>query len=269
MPTPRVLILRAPGTNCDEETAFAFERAGGRAERLHINRWLREPNLSDGFQILCIPGGFSYGDDVAAGRILANQLLHHLADSLRKFQAEGKLILGICNGFQALLKTGLLVPPDDRGPVATLTWNDSGRFLDRWVNLRVAGPKCVFLSGVETLSLPIAHAEGKFVVRDSDALAQLDRIGQLVLRYGTGIGSGLSVQDFEEPASAACEMPPNPNGSHLDVAGLCDTTGRVFGLMPHPERFIDRTQHPRWTRKGLPEAGDGLAIFKNAIRYFA
>ena len=269
MPTPRVLILRAPGTNCDEETAFAFERAGGRAERVHINRWLRAPNLSREFQILCIPGGFSYGDDVAAGRILANQLLHHLADSLRRFQEEGKLVLGICNGFQALLKTGLLVPPDDCGPVATLAWNDCGRFLDRWVDLRVAGPKCEFLSGVETLSLPIAHAEGKFVVRDNDALAQLDRRGQLVLRYGRNDSSGFRVQGSEGQASERCGMPQNPNGSHLDVAGLCDATGRVFGLMPHPERFIDGTQHPRWTRRGLPETGDGLAVFQNAIRYFA
>jgi phosphoribosylformylglycinamidine synthase len=258
---PKVLILRAPGTNCDGETAFAFEAAGAATERVHIRRLLEQPNLAANFQILCIPGGFSYGDDIAAGRILANQIEHHLADVLSKFKCDGKLVLGICNGFQVLIKSGLLLAADSqRGPAATLTWNESGKFEDRWVRLGTRGEKCVFLRGIERMYLPVAHAEGKFVARDADTLAELDRAGQLVLRYESLNGS---------KSNGALPYPDNPNGSTLNVAGLSDSTGRVFGLMPHPERYIDRTQHPRWTRETLASEGDGMAVFKNAVGYFA
>ncbi len=264
MPQPNVLILRAPGTNCDVETAFAFEQSGGQVEVLHINRLLESPGLFAKFQILCIPGGFSYGDDVAAGRILANQIQHHLADHLAEFKAEGKLILGVCNGFQVLIKSGVLL--DDKsqnGPPATLTWNDSGKFEDRWVQLDVKGSKCVFLNDIESMYLPVAHAEGKFVTRDADVLAQLDGGEQLVLRYLSQRG--------DEPRGSLGDVPypDNPNGSTADVAGVCDPTGRVLGLMPHPERYIDPTQHPRWTRGETGELGDGLQVFKNAVEYFA
>ena len=168
--SPRVLILRAPGTNCDEETAFAFERAGAVAEPVHVHRLLEQPGLIDAFQLLCIPGGFSYGDDIAAGRILGVQIRLHLAESICRFRDADKLILGICNGLQVLLKSGVLLPDDDAGPVATLTWNDSGKFEDRWVNLCRSGTSCVFLSGVERITLPVAHAEGKFVTRDAATL---------------------------------------------------------------------------------------------------
>ncbi len=249
MPTPNVLILRAPGTNCDAETALAFEQAGAKAEVLHVNRLLEKPALFQGFQILCIPGGFSYGDDLGAGRILGNQIQHHLGGELARFKAEGKLILGICNGFQVLMKSPVLLEPDpERGPAATLTTNDCGRYHDAWVRLEVAGPKCVFLAGIERMYLPVAHAEGKFVARDRQVLDELDAAGQLVLRY------------------AAAD---NPNGSMADVAGVCDPTGRVLGLMPHPERHIDPTQHPRWTRGQSGPAGDGLQLFQNAVDYFA
>lgn len=257
---PRILILRAPGTNCDVETAYAFEQAGGKAERWHVNRLLEAPKLLVDFQVLCIPGGFSYGDDVAAGKIFANQIQHHLAEELRQFKAAGKLILGICNGFQVLIKSGLLLENDSSlGPPATLTWNDSGRYEDRWVRLVVHGSKCVFLQGIESMLLPVAHAEGKFVPRDSIALEALAREAQLVLKYlplrgGNGAGAA---------------YPDNPNGSIADVAGVCDTTGRVFGLMPHPERYIDPTQHPHWTRGLARDPGDGLQVFRNAIQYFA
>jgi len=257
---PRVLILRAPGTNCDEETRYAFEQAGGVAERIHILRLLERPPLADAFQILCIPGGFSYGDDLAAGRILANQIRHHLDESLRAFRESGKLILGICNGFQVLMKSGLLLENDDSGPVATLTWNDSGRFEDRWVTLRATGGRCAFLSGIDRLELPVAHAEGKFVTRNEPILSNLDTAGQLVLRYATK-----SSADPLDPVA----YPENPNGSMADVAGVCDPSGRVLGLMPHPERFIDPTQHPRWTREPVRDARDGLRIFQNAVGYFA
>jgi len=260
---PRVLILRAPGTNCDVETAFAFERAGGQAERWHINRVLEAPHRLAEFQILCIPGGFSYGDDVAAGRIFANQLRRHLAEALHQFKAADKLILGICNGFQVLIKSGLLL--DDApglGPQATLTWNDSGKYEDRWVRLRVWGSKCVFLRGIDTMYLPVAHAEGKFVPRDGVALEALARDEQLVLKY-CPLGGENAV------AEAGTPYPDNPNGSVADVAGVCDTSGRVFGLMPHPERHIDPFQHPQWTRGKARDPGDGLQVFRNAIAYFS
>ncbi|MCC6494093.1 MAG: phosphoribosylformylglycinamidine synthase I [Pirellulales bacterium] len=255
MSTPRVLVLRAPGTNCDQETAFAFEQAGAVACCVHVNRWLESRWLAEDYQILCLPGGFSYGDDLGSGRILANQLRHHLSDSLARFRDEGKLILGICNGFQILVKSGLLDSADACGPAVTLTWNASGRFIDRWVGLRVASDRTPFLAGVERMFLPIAHAEGQFIGRDEPTLERLEQAGQLVLRYCQ---------------SKSCPKQPfNPNGAARDVAGMCDASGRVFGLMPHPERFIDRTQHPQWTRLPAFEEGDGLRLFRNAVQYFA
>ncbi len=278
MPQPRVLVLRAPGANCDVETAFAFEQAGGVAERVHVNRVLENPKLLDEYQVLCVPGGFSYGDDLGAGRILAVQIQTHLQGALQNFVARGKLVLGICNGFQVLLKSGLLLPPDDAGPVATLTWNASGKFQDRWIRLRCEKSPCVFFAGIESLYLPIAHAEGQFVTRDEATLERLAVARQLPLRYaprdapGTGLPSAEARSPKSEAsvvASARLPFPDNPNGSQADVAGVCDTTGRVCGLMPHPERHIDPTQHPHWTRlKELPPEGDGLAVFRNAVRYF-
>jgi phosphoribosylformylglycinamidine synthase len=259
MSKPRVLVLRAPGTNCDHETAFAFQQAGGEPSLVHINRLLDKPRLPAEYQILCLPGGFSYGDDVAAGRILGNQIRHHLSDVMREFQAAGKLILGICNGFQVLLKSGILLADDKQEAMATLTWNDSGKFEDRWVRMQVVGDKCAFLGAVQAFYLPVAHAEGKFVARDDATLEQLNRSGQLVLRY----------THLEPSNRAGVPYPDNPNGSQADVAGACDPTGRVLGLMPHPERHIDPTQHPRWTRGEMAERGDGFAVFENAVAYFA
>lgn len=262
MSKPNVLILRAPGTNCDRETAYAFETAGARAELLHVNRLLESPGLFDTFQILCIPGGFSYGDDVAAGRILANQIQHHLYAEMARFKDEGKLILGICNGFQVLIKSGVLLEDDPaQGPPATLTWNDSGRFEDRWVQLGVEPSDSVFLRGIESMYLPIAHAEGKFVPREPAVLSGLDAGRQLVLRY--------RAQSKQSGTNGNVSYPDNPNGSIANVAGVCDKTGRVLGLMPHPERHIDRTHHPRWTRGEGRQPGDGMELFVNAVRYFA
>jgi phosphoribosylformylglycinamidine synthase I len=265
---PRVLILRAPGTNCDGETAFAFERAGAQTDLHHVNRLLEHPRLLADYQILCLPGGFSYGDDIASGRILANLFRHHLADELRQFKSASKLILGICNGFQVMLRAGLLLDDDPvTGPPATLTWNESRRFEDRWVHLRVDGTRCVFLEGMDRLELPVAHGEGRFVTRDAATLQHLDRNGQLVLRYCPPPAvEGAPGEAADEPSPVP--YPYNPNGSQLDVAGVCDPTGRVFGLMPHPERHIDRTQHPRWTRGEAGASGQGLRIFENAVAYF-
>lgn len=256
MTAPKALILRSPGTNCDEETAHAFRLAGAEADAVHVRRVLERPTLLDDYQILCIPGGFSYGDDVAAGRILGNEVRLHLADACRRFKDADKLVLGVCNGFQVLMKTGLLDIDDTVGPTATLTFNDSGRYEARWVHLTAAPNACVFLAGVEALELPVAHAEGKFVPRDEAALARLEEEQRLVLRYSTAYA-----------AAGPAPYPANPNGSVADVAGVCDSTGRVLGLMPHPERFVDPTHHPRWTRGGVDSAA-GLALFSNATRYF-
>ncbi|MCH2180029.1 MAG: phosphoribosylformylglycinamidine synthase I [Mariniblastus sp.] len=255
---PNILILRAPGTNCDHETAFAFERAGGKPVSVHINQLLETPNMVNEFQVLCIPGGFSYGDDIAAGRILSSQLKGDLAKVIGEFHASEKLVIGICNGFQVLIKSGLLLEPDGQGLPATLSWNDSGRFVDQWVHLKADSPKCPFLNGVGDLYLPIAHAEGKFVARNEAVLSALQAGQQLAVKYCNPDGHKGQVA-----------FPHNPNGSQQHVAGLCDSTGRIFGLMPHPERHIDPTHHPQWTRNDLPEKGDGLVIFENAINYFA
>jgi phosphoribosylformylglycinamidine synthase len=222
-----------------------------------------QPAQADQYQVLCLPGGFSYGDDIAAGKIVAGQIRHHLVDTFQRFRDAGKLILGICNGFQILLKSGVLLPDNGQAaPPATLTWNDSGRFEDRWVHLSVDGDRCVFLRGICAMYLPIAHAEGKFVSRDAATLAGLEQGGQLALRYAAG-------DDGPFDRSVALRFPLNPNGSQANVAGVCDDTGRVFGLMPHPERHIHRTQHPQWTRRPAHSPADGLQIFRNAVGYFA
>jgi phosphoribosylformylglycinamidine synthase I len=251
MLAPRALVLRAPGTNCDRETALAFERAGGIARRVHVRALAERPAAADDCQILCIPGGFSYGDDVASGRILALELRIRLADLLCRFRDRGGLVLGICNGFQVLLQTGLLLADADGGRQATLAHNASGRFIDRWVRLECESSPCVFLHGLGELELPVAHAEGRFVPRSAADLAALGSAGQLPLRYAADPSGGST----------------NPNGSTADVAGACDPSGRVFGLMPHPERFITATQHPAWHGRLDPDApGPGLAMFANAVR---
>lgn len=257
MGKPRALVLRAPGSNCDGETAFAFETAGAQVDRLHVNRVLEKPDVLKQYQVLCLPGGFSYGDDIAAGRILGSQLRHHLYDPMQRFRDDGKLILGICNGFQILIKSGFLLPSTSaEDSPATLNWNDSGKFEDRWVHLETDGQKSVFFAGIETMYLPVAHAEGKFVPRSEEVLTQLEEAGQLVLRYRRAMPVGETVQ-----------YPENPNGSVANVAAICDSTGRVCGLMPHPERHIDPLQHPQWTRHKA-EVGDGLRVFQNAVNYF-
>jgi phosphoribosylformylglycinamidine synthase subunit PurQ / glutaminase len=255
MATPSVLILRGPGTNCDAETAFAFEQAGARVKKLHINQLRERPGRLQEFQILALPGGFSYGDDVAAGKILATQLQNFLADAVREFRDAEKLILGICNGFQMLLKAGLLLPSDEDGPLATLAHNDNGRFEDRWVHLSATRGNCPFLKGIERMYVPIAHGEGRFVCRKEWILKGLAESGQVVLRY-------------TDPTGKSAGFPHNPNGSQDDVAGICDASGRVLGLMPHPERHLLPTQNPHWTRNGLAKEGDGLQLFRNAVEYF-
>lgn len=256
--SPKVLVMRAPGTNCDRETAFAFELAGANPVRHTLLEVRKNPKLLRDYQILVLPGGFSYGDDAGAGALWAAELRHFLADELRAFRDRGSLILGICNGFQALVRTGLLVPPDEEGPVVSLTRNTSGRYIDRWVRLSVQPGHCKFLADLEDLHLPMAHGEGRFVVREQWQLEGLDQSGQLVLRYANGAGAVAEQDDIAN----------NPNGSTKAVAGLTDATGQVLGLMPHPERHVLPTQNPHWTRNGLAEKPDGLRIFENAVQYF-
>jgi phosphoribosylformylglycinamidine synthase I len=244
----KALVLRTAGTNCDLETVFALEQAGFTADRIHVNQLMEQPAKLSEFQFLLLPGGFSYGDDVAAGKILANQMLYRLADALNEFVEAGKLVLGICNGFQVLIKSGLLpwghVDPAVAHQDATLGWNDSGQFIDKWIDLKCDSSKCVFVPEGKTISLPIAHGEGKFIARDESILKRLQDNDQVALRYAGG----------------------NPNGSTDDIAGICDPTGRVLGLMPHPERFVLPTHHPQWTRTPVTDP-DGCIFFNQAANY--
>lgn len=256
---PTALILRSAGTNCDAETAYSFELAGARAEKVHVNRLVAEPRLLHQYQILAIPGGFSYGDDIAAGRILANQIAHHLKDELRLFFDSGRPVIGICNGFQVLVKTDLLPGPlaGRSGQICTLTNNECGRFVDRWVRLVGRSQKCIWTAGIDQLELPVAHGEGKFVAADESVRQALWNEDQVALIYVTSDG---------EPAKG--RFPENPNGSIDDVAGICDASGLILGLMPHPERYVDATQHPAWGRtRPLTTHGAGLQVFRNAVDY--
>jgi phosphoribosylformylglycinamidine synthase len=252
MPNPRAIVLRAPGTNCDEETAEAWERAGAEAETWHVGRLLESPHALDAFQILTLPGGFSYGDDLGAGRILATRLGIVLEDALARFHARGGLVMGICNGFQVLVRAGLL-PGGPKPVAATLTNNDSGHYESRWVRLVPTPGLSPFVTDSEMIELPVGHGEGKFVVSERSALADMESAGQVVLRY------------CDEQGRPTEDYPANPNGSLGAVAGVCDPTGRIFGLMPHPDRHFDPLLHPRWTRRGLAAEGDGLRLFRNAV----
>ncbi len=248
----RAVIMRAPGTNCDAETVFAFQQAGAVVDSAHINQLIRhEKRLSD-YQIMVIPGGFTYGDDIAAGKVLANELRLKLGEDILRFIEDGGLILGICNGFQVLVKAGILPGSSPASqPLITLSSNDSGKFECRWVHLGVNSQSpCIFTRGINRLYLPVAHGEGK-VVADPETLSDLN----VVLYY------------TDEHGSSNAGYPDNPNGSVGNIAGICDASGRVFALMPHPERYIRHTQHPQWTRLKKEEYGDGFQIFQNAVKW--
>ena len=276
MVQPRVCVLRAPGTNCDLETAHAFELAGASAERVHLFRLLESPQRLAEFQILCIPGGFSYGDDLGAGVIFSRQLRGQLNDAIRTFLRSDKLVLGICNGFQTILKAGLLTRTgidSSSGSMLesrlTLTWNRNGRYTDRWVRLKVTSSNSVFLRGMDEFDVPIAHAEGRIAVESPAVLDQLRSQQQIALCYWSPRAASLVGTTGDPTRIDLLPEPENPNGSLANIAGLADETGRVLGLMPHPERFLFATQHPQWTRKGLRGEGDGIRIFRNAVTWFA
>jgi phosphoribosylformylglycinamidine synthase len=256
---PRILVLRAAGINCDEETAAACELAGGDPDRIHVNRVASgDCNLLD-YAALIIPGGFSYGDHLGAGKLLAIDLIHRLQEPLLRFVADGRPVLGICNGFQVLVKSGLL-PGAANGSVlrqtVTLTDNASGHYECRWVTL-AADPDspCIFTRGIDRrLSLPVGHGEGRLIADDA-VVAGLERSRQVVVRY------------VDADGNAASRYPENPNGSTGAIAGICDAGGTVFGLMPHPDRAFLPELHPDWLRDRSRREGDGLALFRNMVAY--
>lgn len=261
---PRVLVLRAAGINCDEETAAACDLAGGATERVHINRLAAgEVRLAD-FAALVIPGGFSYGDHVGAGKLLAVDLIHRLGDDLRAFVASGRPVLGICNGFQVLVKAGLLpqAPPTETNTASasqtvTLTHNERGHYECRWTRLR-ANPAslCLFTTGLDQpFALPVGHGEGRFVAA-TETLARLAERGQIALQY------------VDADGAPTVSYPDNPNGSAEAIAGICNPAGNVFGLMPHPDRAYLPQLHPDWLRGDRTRrVGDGLPIFRNMLAY--
>ena len=272
-PAARVLVLRTAGTNCDEETAHAFELAGASVERLHMGVFLRQERQLDEFDILALPGGFSYGDDLGAGTVLASQLRTRLGEDLDEFVDSGRLVLGICNGFQVLVRLGIL-PGWGGERCASLIENASGKFEGRWVELRVDGPSSPFLDFARQadspdgrlLRLPVAHKEGRFVLGDPGVLERLRQEGQIAFTY-------CRPATAEDAAGA---YPANPNGSTADIAGICNPRGNVLGLMPHPERFVHGLQDPLWTRdhtavreaslEDLSRAGQGFPLFESAVR---
>ena len=280
---PKILVLKTEGTNCDEETAFAFSLIGGDPQIVHVNELRNKKENLKNYNILAIPGGFSYGDDIVSGKILAVELTSFFSRELKKFiERKDTLIIGICNGFQVLIRTGLLPFRTIGKMKATLTNNDSGHFECRWVNLRIEpNSKCVFLNGLNTsdggrlnesnamtprrwiVSFQVAHGEGKFFAQ-KNIIDKIEKENLVALRY------------VDDNGKLTQKYPENPNGSLQAIAGICDTTGRILGLMPHPERFVRIEQHPNWrrmvikkpfTRRSFSEGGQGLPIFENMIKY--
>lgn len=310
MATVRVLVVRAPGTNCDEETMHGWRLAGASPQLLHIERWIERPALLREFDVLTLPGGFSYGDDIAAGKVFASGLTGAILDEIRALVERGGGVLGICNGLQVLVKAGLLpggtIAPDR----VTVTYNASGRFEARWVRMKVCRTDCPFLMDTTFTEMPVEHGEGRVVARDETTLSALETGGHIALRYvdaedRSADGQGCDTdnerlsadnkkpEDKERPGTdvmrsgahdkrldsdgktPAAERdlrtvayPANPNGSDAAIAGLCDPTGRILGLMPHPDRHLDPTNHPLWTRRPPVDLPDGLRFFKSAVTFW-
>ncbi|MEK7518171.1 MAG: phosphoribosylformylglycinamidine synthase I [Patescibacteria group bacterium] len=273
IPKPKVLVLKADGTNCDEELYFAFKLSGGDPKIVHVNELRNKQESLKRYNILAIPGGFAYGDDIVSGKILAVELTSFFSEELKKFtERKDTLIIGICNGFQVLVRTGLLPFGTMSEMQATLTNNDSGHFECRWINLKInPNSKCVFLNGLNTsdggrlsereamtpprwiVSFQVAHGEGKFFA-SNETIKTMEQSNLIVFRY---------VDDKGKPTQ---KYPDNPNGSLHAIAGITDPTGRILGLMPHPERFVRIEQHPNWRRMKIPKP-QGLPIFGNMIKY--
>lgn len=240
----RVCIITGYGINADRELAAAFELAGGCSERIHINDLIRDPSMLDNYGIIGFPGGFSFGDHLGSGLVFSRKVKKHLSGALKNFTAKGRLIIGICNGFQILVKMGILPNLEGNwGQEVSLVHNDSGKFIDKWIRMSATpGNKCKWLEGIETIDAPVRHGEGRFIA-PVDVLERLENEKLAVLRYVN-----------------------NPNGSVNDIAGITDPGGQILGLMPHPEAFLIPENHPQWKRGNYPESL-GLAIFKNGIKY--
>lgn len=265
MAKPRMIVLAGYGLNCEEDTQFAFEQAGGAADIVHINDLIAAPERLAKYQAMALPGGFSFGDDTGSGNAYAARLRHHLSGPVRTFVEQKHLVIGICNGFQILSHLGLApaLNHDYTRRAVALTSNDNARYTARWVDLRVEH-ESPWLAGLKKLSLPIAHGEGKLFADDA-VLQELNAKKLVALRYVRG-----EMCDYQD-------LPANPNGAAEDIAGITDESGRVLGLMPHPERAVAFTQLPNWpltsqklrrAGKPLPQDGPGLALFRNAVRYF-
>lgn len=260
----KVLIITGFGLNCEHETAAAFDSCGAHSEQIHLNDILNGKRRMDEFHILAFIGGFSFGDHLGAGTVFANRVKFRLRDQLEKFVSDGKLIIGICNGFQTLTRLGLVPALEGKyfEQQSALAHNDSGVFRDDWVYLKVEQDSpCVFTKGMDIIRLPIRHGEGKFVMHEQE-LRKLESQKLVVLRYADSGGK------------VSSEFPANPNGSLNSIAGICNPSGRIFGLMPHPEAFLSPLNAPDWTSRmlkegKLPEEGEGKMIFLNAVKYAA
>lgn len=262
------IILAGNGINCEMEMAHACKLGGADVvDIVYIYDLLSGEVKLDDYHFLNLPGGFLDGDDLGSAKATAHRLKHarisgsgeSLEEGILRFIREGKLILGVCNGFQLMVKSGLIpgLGGNYGNQTVTLTFNDSGRFEDRWVYLKVnpASPS-IFTKGLKGLYFPVRHGEGNFIPRDEEVLAELIRKNLVTLQY--------SDPEYHGPKM---EYPLNPNGSISAIAGICDETGRLFGLMPHPEAYLYSVNHPRWTREKVPEEGMGLAFFRNAVDY--
>lgn len=267
MSKPKVLVLTGYGINCEEETKYSFERAGAKADFVHINDLIDGRQKLSNYQIMAVPGGFSYGDDTGAGNALANRIKNNLRDDILNFAKQDKLMIGICNGFQVLVNLGVVPAIDGEygKRQSVLMPNITARYECRWAYIKMISAKCVWTQGIDVIHVPIAHGEGNFYA-SLDILKEIKRGDQVVFKY---------VHEDGSPANQ--EFPVNPNGAMEDIAGICDPSGRILGLMPHPERFNAFTNEDGWTLikekllregKSLPSEGEGLKIFKNAVEYF-
>ena len=258
MSTVKSLVLRTAGTNCEAETARALELSDSKADVLHLNELLADPGRLEDYAILVVPGGFSYGDDVSAGRVWANELRHTLTSALQAHVAAGGLVLGVCNGFQVIVETGLIDGSIDGTSTRdiALYGNASNQYECRWVTLESQESACPWLVAGELWPCPVAHAEGRFVVKDDATLERMRERGQIALRY-------------VNPDGSRAEYPACPNGAVHEIAGVCDPTGRVMGLMPHPERNLSPWNHPYWTRLGKRNAGEGLVFYQRMVEVAA
>jgi len=266
MAAPKVLVVAGNGFNCERETLYAFEMCGGKPDIVHMNDIISGEVLISDYQIMAFIGGFSYGDHLGGGKVTANKFKYYLFDTLKEFILQDTLIIGICNGFQVITQVGILpgfdpAKRDYSSHVITLAQNTSARYEDRWVHLSVNdNTHCIFTRNIEHLFLPVRHGEGKLFSPDKTIIERLFEANQAVMQYSNPVTM--------QPTG---EYPYNPNGSQGNLAGICDSTGRIFGLMPHPEAYLSPFNHPYWTRlklqNALPSEGDGVRIFRNAITY--